>query len=74
MELYEVNENEIIEELNEVTTAKRVASMVSFHLTITMHCFIHNITICIAITRPTVWSKITYQKEEEVGKGKLELL
>lgn len=29
MEKYEVNENEILEELNEVTAAKRLASMVS---------------------------------------------
>lgn len=29
MVLYELNENDILEELTEVTTAKRVASMVS---------------------------------------------
>jgi ATP-dependent RNA helicase DDX49/DBP8 len=32
MEEYKVNENTILEELNEVTTAKRVARMVSKHL------------------------------------------
>jgi hypothetical protein len=32
MEEYKVNENKILEELNEVTTAKRVARMVSKHL------------------------------------------
>lgn len=30
MEKYEVNENKILEQLSEVTAAKRVASMVSF--------------------------------------------
>jgi hypothetical protein len=30
MEEYKINENKILEELSEVTTAKRVARMVSF--------------------------------------------